>query len=104
MYIRFEIRIIMIETVSKYEKLVSDLGMLIKNSKFKTEVFIAELGLAKATFYRKLKDRKFDVSEVKSITKILEVEKEIDKKLMKSEEDIREGRILTHEEALKRMN
>lgn len=94
----------MINIVSNYENLISGLPKLIKNSKFKTEFFIRELGLTEPTFYRKLKDVKFEVQEVKKITKILEIEKEIDHKIMKAEEDIREGRVLSHKEAILRFS
>jgi hypothetical protein len=87
--------------IAEYENIVLELPQSIKNSKFKTEVFIKELGQTKATFYRKLSENRFAISEVKKIARILDLEKEIDSKLQASELDINEGRITKREEALR---
>ncbi|MDA8658527.1 hypothetical protein N9L61_05755, partial [Flavobacteriaceae bacterium] len=59
-----------------------------------------ELGLAKATFYRKLKENRFDLQEIKKIDEILQLESEIDARLEKSENSIKKGRLVKREDAM----
>lgn len=84
--------------ITKYENYISKLPKRIKQSKFKTETFIDKLGLTKATFYRKMKENRFTVNEVKQIASVLDLEKFVDKKLAQSENDILEGNVFTKEE------
>lgn len=86
--------------ISNYENLLINIPKMIKNSKFKSDLFIHELGLAKATFYRKLKENRFDLQEIKKIDEILQLESEIDVRLEKSENSIKKGRLVKREDAM----
>ena len=86
--------------ISNYENLLINIPKMIKSSKFKSDLFIHELGLAKATFYRKLKENRFDLQEVKKIDEILQLESEIDARLEKSENSIKKGRLVKREDAM----
>ena len=86
--------------ISNYENFILNLPKKIKNSKFKSDIFILELGLAKATFYRKLKENRFDLQEIKKIDEILQLESEIDARLEKSENSIKKGRLVKREDAM----
>ena len=86
--------------ISNYENLLIKIPKMIKKSKFKSDLFIHELGLAKATFYRKLKENRFDLQEVKKIDEILQLESEIDARLEKSENSIKKGRLVKREDAM----
>lgn len=61
----------MIHLVSKYSNYVEELPQRMKDSPHKASYFIEKLGIPKATYYRKLKDKSFNVEEVRKITKIL---------------------------------
>ena len=91
---------IMEKILLEYENLIISLPKLIKNSKFKTEVFIRELGLTTATFYRKMKENRFTLEEVKKLTSVIKLENSIDRKLAQSESDIINDRVMTKEQAL----
>jgi hypothetical protein len=86
--------------ISNYENLLINIPKMIKNSKFKSDLFIHELELAKATFYRKLKENRFDLQEIKKIDEILQLESEIDARLEKSENSIKKGRLVKREDAM----
>ena len=86
--------------ISNYENLLISIPEMIKKSKFKSDLFIHELGLAKATFYRKLKENRFDLQEIKKIDEILQLESEIDARLEKSENSIKKGRLVKREDAM----
>ena len=86
--------------ISNYENLLINIPKMIKSSKFKNDLFIHELGLTKATFYRKLKENRFDLQEIKKIDEILQLESEIDARLEKSENSIKKGRLVKREDAM----
>ena len=86
--------------ISNYENFLINIPKMIKKSKFKSDLFIHELGLAKATFYRKLKENRFDLQEIKKIDEILQLESEIDARLEKSENSIKKGRLVKREDAM----
>ncbi|MGY0407760.1 MAG: hypothetical protein ACWIPJ_05320 [Polaribacter sp.] len=93
----------MIETVEKYNNYLESIPVLIKKSYYKAEYFIQNLNLSEATYYRKLRENAFTFNEVTVLTKLLFPEEVILKHLRKSEEDIKQGRIITHEEAKSRL-
>ncbi len=93
--------------IVNYENYVNSLPDLIKESKYKTEHFINILGIGAATFYRKLKSKSFTINEVKIISKELYpvefYKAELEESLQLSEQQIKEGKVLTNEEVLKRI-
>lgn len=80
--------------VAEYENFITKLPTLIKKSKFKTDFFISEVGLARATFYRKLQEQRFSIKEVKKISKLLELETDIEQMLRNSEAEIRNDELV----------
>ncbi|WP_374172782.1 hypothetical protein [Flavobacterium tructae] len=86
----------MIETVENYENYINSLPDLIAKSYYKAEFFMQKLGLKHATYYRKLRSKSFTHQEVKLITTILFPEEILVKEFQKSEEDIKEGRIIDY--------
>lgn len=61
----------MIKVVSEYSNYMDELPMLIKDSPYKSTYIIEKLQIPKATYYRKLKDKNFNVEEVGELTRIL---------------------------------
>lgn len=61
----------MIKLVKDFEMFSLGIGDLIYKSDYKTKYFIEKLNLSKPTFYRKLKENTFTVSELVKITELL---------------------------------
>jgi hypothetical protein len=93
----------MIETVEAYENLVESLPELIGKSYYKAEYFMQNLGLKHATYYRKLRLKIFTPAEVKKITELLFPEEMLLRSLQKSEEDIKAGRVFSHDEVMTKL-
>jgi len=97
----------MIRLVDDYTRYVESLKSLIKDSKYKTSHFLDELGMPKASFYRKLRENRFSVGEVQTITKILYPEEAYKKELLqaieKGRKDIANGNTVTSAEMRKAM-
>ena len=89
----------MLHIVREYRSYIDNLKEHIKLSKFKTSYFIEELGIPKASFYRKLRDNTFTVEEVEKLTIIL-FPKEAYKELLLQEieqgrTDIKNGNLIS---------
>lgn len=84
-----------LEMIENYQHHLNGLESLIYNSPYKIGFFIEKLKINKATFYRRLRNKTFDVEEVKTITKILYPEQnfltEIKQELENSRQEIKEG-------------
>lgn len=93
--------------IVNYENLVNSLPQLIKESKYKTEHFINIIGVATATFYRKLKTNSFTIDEVKIISKELYplefYKAELEESLKLSEKQIKTGKVLANEDVLRKI-
>jgi hypothetical protein len=88
----------MIDIVEKYNSYLLDLPQLIKNAHFKSEYFIKQLNVSEATYYRKLREHSFSPTEVTLLTELLFPDEIILRYLEKSENDIKEGKVVSHNE------
>lgn len=93
----------MIETVETYNNYIESLPELIGKSYYKAEYFMQNLGLKHATYYRKLRLKIFTPAEVKKITELLFPEEMLLRGLQKSEEDIKTGKIFSHDEVMAKL-
>ena len=95
----------MLDIIYNYQNLLKNLGALIEESRFKKEYLINELGLSRATFYNKLKKRRFTISEMLKLSAILFPEEavafEIKQALERSRADSSAGRIREHADVIK---
>lgn len=90
----------MIQVVSDYQHYVKNIKTYINDSPYKTSFFREKLALSKPTFYRKMREGTFTMDEIDTITKLLYPREAILQALRKSEKDIEQGNVYTHEEAL----
>lgn len=95
----------MINIVKEYNNYVNNIPQLISETHYKAEYFIKLIGVSSATYYRKLRENSFNRNEVEKITKALYPKETYKAELLESiknaEEDIKAGRIVNHEEAMK---
>lgn len=97
----------MIQLVSEYQRYIESLKNYIDESPYKSSFLLKELELSKPTFYRKLREQTFTVSEVYKLTKLLfpkeAYKQELLESIAKGREDIELGNIKTSEEMRKIM-
>lgn len=97
----------MIQLVRKYSDYIDTLKDYIKQSKYKTSFFITELGIPKASFYRKLREKTFTVKEVEKLTLILFPKEAYKEELLRSieqgREDIKRGNLISSKDMHKAM-
>ncbi|MEO1012441.1 MAG: hypothetical protein AAFX53_14130 [Bacteroidota bacterium] len=94
----------MFEVVDKYAELIENIPFLIKESKFKKEYIISSLNLTRSTFYNKLRNQSFTISELRQLGALLFPEEAQQYALKKSIERgisaISEGQTRPHEEVM----
>lgn len=98
----------MIEVVVNYKNYLEDLPRELSKSKYKMEYFIEKLGVSTATFYRKLREKKFTVNEVEVLTKELHPEEYYEMRFMQElRESIKaaeKGEVKSNKEVLEEMH
>jgi len=91
-----------IKVVEKYSDYIESLPKLISGSDFKSQYFIKDLNLKPTTYYRKLRENTFTISEVLSLTKLLYPKEAYKNELLKSIEkgraDYKSDETMTSEE------
>ena len=99
-----------IDLIYKYDELMNNLASDLKSSNYKLQFFMDLLGLKRGFFYKKLKEKRFTSEEVMKISKHLYPEEYsdyeveiIDKLLVKSQQQIKEGNFKTHENVMNEM-
>lgn len=96
----------MLDTVLEYQNLLENIDAHITESSFKKDYFIKELGVSRATFYNKLKNKSFTVNEMLKISALLFPEEfkafEVREGLRRSRADSYNGRIVDHNEVMTR--
>ena len=71
----------MIEIVSDYEKVLTNIDKIIEASPYKTDYIIDSLGISSANFYRKKREKNFSLSEMKRLAEIFSTDEMEDKLL-----------------------
>ncbi len=79
--------------LQEYRKLIEDLPEKIKQSHFKPQAIIKLTSIPSATFYNRMKNKNFTLSEAEKIVRILKFEEKLQAEIIKGEEDIKNGRI-----------
>lgn len=95
----------MITLVKQFNTYIDQLPKLIENSDYKLDYYIKNLNISKPTMYRKLREKAFTISEISILTKLLFPKEayleEIKADIEKSREDIKNGRVVEHNEFIK---
>lgn len=97
----------MLQEIIAYRRVAAQLDELIDKSPYKKKYIIEQLGLSSPTYYRKLQNQSFTISEMLSIAKILdpiEYNKwELLEEIEQAKEDIKNGKTIPHSEMVKRI-
>ena len=97
----------MIEIVKEYRGIVNLLPSIIKKSDFKSSYFQKLIGCSEATYYRKLRESDFNISEVEAIIEAVFPKEtyyaQINADIDEAEEDFKNGRYSSHEDVMKRL-
>ncbi len=95
----------MIQTVKSYQKLVDDIPSLLDQTHYKLQYVMSELGITKATFYRKLKLGTWTTDEVIKLLKFIAPKEyykwEFEKELELAELDLKKGKLISNEKVMK---
>lgn len=98
----------MIEAIINYRNYLNQLPSLLSKSKFKMEYFIEKLQVSPATFYRKMKEKKFTINEVEVLSRELHPEEYYKFKFMQelkeSIQEMESGKVKSNKDVLKGMH
>lgn len=91
----------MLDIVYGYQSLLDNIDTYIEESKFKKKFLIEQLGVSRATFYNKVKNKNFTIDEMVVLSTILFPEEakafEIKEALRESRKDSKAGMTRKHE-------
>ena len=97
----------MIQVVKEYNNYIQNLPELINKTDYKASYFIKLLGLKAPTYYRKLRENAFSIDEVNKLTTELYPKEafleEIKRDLKISHDDLKNGRVVEHQEVMKQL-
>lgn len=90
------------EVIKGYKSIVENIDGLIKASGYRTNYVYEQMGMDKASFYYKKKQKKFTIEEIENLVNIIKADDLEDKVLLEmSLEAEKEGEIMTWEETKK---
>jgi predicted DNA-binding transcriptional regulator AlpA len=96
----------MIVEIKKYISISESIDEILKNSPFKLKYIIEKTGISEPTFFRKMREKKFNADELLKIAEILEPEeKKLDdllKSLDNADKDFDKGIFSNHETVMKK--
>jgi hypothetical protein len=94
----------MIIEIKNYIQISNSIDEILKNSPFKLKYIIEKSGISEPTFFRKMKEKKFNPEELLKIAEIIDPEKTSKEDILKAIEegldDVRNGRITSHQTVL----
>ncbi len=94
----------MIQEILNYKKVVAEIETLINDSPYKKSYIIDKIGIAPATFYRKLNSQSFTPDEMLLLAKVLSPREALLLELEQSENDIQNGKYRDHAEVSKELH
>ena len=90
----------MILEIKNYIKISNSIDEILKNSPFKIKYIIEKSGISEPTFFRKMKEKKFNPEELLKIAEIIDPEvtskDDILKAIEEGLDDVKNGRITEH--------
>lgn len=91
----------MILEIKNYIRISNSIDEILKNSPFKLKYIIEKTGISEATFFRKMREKKFNPEELLKIAEIIEPETVILESLNEADTQINEGHYYSHQDVLK---
>lgn len=91
----------MILEIKNYIQISNSIDEILKNSPFKLKYIIEKSGISEPTFFRKMKEKKFNPEELLKIAEILDPETSLLQTLEEAEKDFDNEIYFSHAEVMK---
>ncbi|WP_312751551.1 hypothetical protein [Epilithonimonas hominis] len=91
----------MILEIKNYIKISNSIDEILKNSPFKIKYIIEKSGISEPTFFRKMKEKKFNPEELLKIAEIIDPETSLLQTLEEAEKDFDNGTYFSHDDVIK---
>ncbi len=91
----------MILQIKEYISISNSIDEILKNSPFKLKYIIEKSEIAEATFFRKMREKKFSAEELLKIAEVIDPEKSLLQSLENAEKDFDNGIYYSHDDVLK---
>ena len=91
----------MILEIKNYIKISNSIDEILKNSPFKIKYIIEKSGISEPTFFRKMKEKKFNPEELLKIAEIIDPETSLLQTLEAAEKDFDNEIYFSHDEVMK---
>ncbi len=91
----------MILEIKNYIKISNSIDEILKNSPFKIKYIIEKSGISEPTFFRKMKEKKFNPEELLKIAEIIDPETSLLQTLEEAEKDFDNEIYFSHDEVMK---
>ena len=91
----------MILEIKNYIQISNSIDEILKNSPFKLKYIIEKSGISEPTFFRKMKEKKFNPEELLKIAEIIDPETSLLQTLEEAEKDFDNGTYFSHDDVIK---
>lgn len=91
----------MILEIKNYIKISNSIDEILKNSPFKIKYIIEKSGISEPTFFRKMKEKKFNPEELLKIAEIIDPETSLLQTLEEAEKDFDNGIYFSNDDVMK---
>jgi len=91
----------MILEIKNYIRISNSIDEILKNSPFKLKYIIEKSGISEPTFFRKMKEKKFNPEELLKIAEIIDPETSLLQTLEEAEKDFDKGIYFSHDDVMK---
>lgn len=94
----------MILEIKNYIEISNSIDEILKNSPFKLKYIIEKTGISEPTFFRKMREKKFNPEELLKIAEVLEPKEKLEdllKSLNEADKDFDKGIYTDHETVMK---
>jgi len=91
----------MILEIKNYIQISNSIDEILKNSPFKLKYIIEKSGISEPTFFRKMKEKKFNAEELLKIAEIIDPKTSFLQTLEEAEKDFENGIYFSHDDVMK---
>ncbi|WP_312761213.1 hypothetical protein [Epilithonimonas sp.] len=91
----------MILEIKNYIRISNSIDEILKNSPFKLKYIIEKSGISEPTFFRKMKEKKFNPEELLKIAEIIDPETSFLQTLEEAEKDFDNETYFSHDDVIK---
>ncbi|MGC4129022.1 MAG: hypothetical protein QM564_05540 [Bergeyella sp.] len=92
----------MILQIKEYINISNSIDEILKNSPFKLKYIIEKTGIAEATFFRKMREKKFSAEELLKIAEVVDPKTAFLQSLEEAEKDFDNGIHYSHDDVMKK--